>query len=129
MGGGTITTISCFPKMSLVQLTTISPIQEHVKSGSLTKQTLVIEEFYWYDLGLFSTLIYAFPLDIRTNPLKALIEHFQSGALPLVATQLRNNHQMNTLIRNNKGGGGYLLTKAAAQNGNPDSAATGRYTF
>ena len=91
--------------MSLVQLTTISPIQEHVKSGSLTKQTLVIEEFYWYDLGLFSTLIYAFPLDIRTNPLKALIEHFQSGALPLVATQLRNNHQMNTLIRNNKGAG------------------------
>lgn len=53
VNSGTITTISCFPKMSLVQLTTISPIQEHVKSGSLTKQTLIIEEFYWYDLSFF----------------------------------------------------------------------------
>lgn len=53
VSGGTIATIFCFPKMSLVYLTTISPIEEHVKSGSLTKQTLIIEEFYWYDLSFF----------------------------------------------------------------------------
>lgn len=35
---------------------------------------------------------------------------------------------MNKLIKSNKGVD-YLLTKAAAQNGNPDSIAKGRYTF
>ena len=35
---------------------------------------------------------------------------------------------MNKLIKNNKGVD-YLLTKPAAQNGNPDSTATGIYTL
>lgn len=75
---------------------------------------------------MFSILIYAFQLDIRINPLKTDI--FSVAYCLRYATQLRNNHQMNKLIKSNKGVD-YLLTKAAAQNGNPDSIAKGRYTF